>query len=303
MTIRVYRSDDAGAPVLNGVAGSLIGVLDACLVVGYGTQTAAGWAKAFSGTNLAAYRAAVGNRMYLRVDDTPAQFPVLRGYEAMTGISAGTGPFHTDAQAPGCYACKSSTADTAARPWIVLADEQAVYVWVNHGGTVLTTPSTTVACCFFGDIVSYKPADQYATMLVARSSASVSTSFEQLGRLMTSSSVVAGYYLARNSAGVAGAVGCNVQAVLPGSISFMGLGGSPYPDPVTGRMNLALAPVVESNYAARGHLPGLFNPLHNAPGTHLDTITGLDGETYLILRHYPGQTIHIVYKITGSWRT
>lgn len=303
MTVRLYRSDDAGAPTLNGTAGSLIAVLDACLVVGYGTQTAAGWAKAFSGTNLAAYRAAVGNRMYLRVDDTPAQFPLLRGYEAMTGVSAGTGPFHTDAQAPGCYACKSSTADTTARPWIVLADEQAAYVWANHGGTVLATPSTTVACFFFGDIVSYKPADQYATLLIARNSASTSAGFEQLGRLATSASVMAGHYLARNSAGVEGAAACNVQAAMPGSASFMGAGGGPYPDPVTGRLNLARAPVAESNHAARGHLPGLFNPLHNAPGTHLDTITGIDGETYLILRHYPGMAIHVAYQITGSWRT
>lgn len=36
-----YSSFDAGAPVLNNVAGSLIGVLDACLLNGYNTQTLA----------------------------------------------------------------------------------------------------------------------------------------------------------------------------------------------------------------------------------------------------------------------
>lgn len=35
MAIKVFYSDQAGAPVLNGVVGSLIGVLDACLVTGY----------------------------------------------------------------------------------------------------------------------------------------------------------------------------------------------------------------------------------------------------------------------------
>lgn len=36
MTVRVYRSTDPGAPSLNGLVGSLINVLDACLVNGFG---------------------------------------------------------------------------------------------------------------------------------------------------------------------------------------------------------------------------------------------------------------------------
>lgn len=36
MTVRVYRSTDAAAPVLTGTAGTLIALLDACLVNGYG---------------------------------------------------------------------------------------------------------------------------------------------------------------------------------------------------------------------------------------------------------------------------
>ena len=39
MTVRVYRSTDNGAPVLTGLAGSLIAVLDGCLVNGYGAIT------------------------------------------------------------------------------------------------------------------------------------------------------------------------------------------------------------------------------------------------------------------------
>ena len=38
----VYRSDDAGAPNLTGAAGSLIAILDAVLVNGYGAKPAAG---------------------------------------------------------------------------------------------------------------------------------------------------------------------------------------------------------------------------------------------------------------------
>jgi len=38
----IFRSSDTGAPTLNGVAGSLISVLDACLVDGYGSTFATG---------------------------------------------------------------------------------------------------------------------------------------------------------------------------------------------------------------------------------------------------------------------
>lgn len=39
MTVRVYRSTDFGAPQLSGQVGTLLAVLDACLVNGYGTNT------------------------------------------------------------------------------------------------------------------------------------------------------------------------------------------------------------------------------------------------------------------------
>lgn len=38
-TVKYFHSDLAGAPVLNGTAGSMIGLLDACLVNGFGTGT------------------------------------------------------------------------------------------------------------------------------------------------------------------------------------------------------------------------------------------------------------------------
>jgi hypothetical protein len=43
MTVRIYRSTDGSAPVLTGQAGKLTDLLDAILVNGYGSKTAAGW--------------------------------------------------------------------------------------------------------------------------------------------------------------------------------------------------------------------------------------------------------------------
>jgi hypothetical protein len=56
MTVRVYRSTDASAPVLTGQVGSLTALLDAILVNGYGALTAAGWTIAQTTTNKRGYK-------------------------------------------------------------------------------------------------------------------------------------------------------------------------------------------------------------------------------------------------------
>ncbi|MGE3907973.1 MAG: hypothetical protein AB7K36_01385, partial [Chloroflexota bacterium] len=58
-TTRIYRSTDSGAPVLTGQAGSLLNLLDKCLVDGYGSKAAAGWSRPYTGTNKTAYRNSV----------------------------------------------------------------------------------------------------------------------------------------------------------------------------------------------------------------------------------------------------
>jgi len=40
--VKYFRSDDTGAPTLTGQAGSLISLLDACLINGYNTKTPSG---------------------------------------------------------------------------------------------------------------------------------------------------------------------------------------------------------------------------------------------------------------------
>ncbi len=102
-----------------------------------GTITAlrapAGWEKVFAdGTTRAAYRSldhAAHNGLILYVDDTGTTTARVRGFESMTDIDTGTGPFPTDAQlSGGLWWAKSNTADTVARPWRVAADGKRVTV-------------------------------------------------------------------------------------------------------------------------------------------------------------------------------
>jgi hypothetical protein len=170
MAYTEYRSTDSGAPVLSGTAGSLIALLDACLVDGYGAKAAAGWTKNYSGTNKAVYRPSHGSRFYLRVLDDGsdgaqgARLARVRGYESMSDVDTGTGEFPTDAQVSGgLYLGKSSTADSTARPWVVLADGKRAIVMIAHHAS----HSQSYTQSFFGDLGGVSAADPYAAMLVA----------------------------------------------------------------------------------------------------------------------------------------
>src|SRR5690606_2349611 len=91
-----YKSTDASAPAPTGQLGSLIALLDAILVTGYGSTPGAGWTEAFSGSDKAAYRMGSGrSQMYVRIDDSGpgGQGPRearINGFEAMTDVDTGT---------------------------------------------------------------------------------------------------------------------------------------------------------------------------------------------------------------------
>jgi hypothetical protein len=155
MTVRVYRSTDASAPVLTGQVGSLIALLDAVLVNGYGALSAAGWTKSFSTTNKAAYRqnATGANNtaapMYLYVDDTGPGAGAARearacGFETMSAITpTGTGQFPTAALSTigvGTVVIrKSVSADAVARPWTIVANGQTIYLFMRDRRHRLTS--------------------------------------------------------------------------------------------------------------------------------------------------------------------
>ena len=124
MTVRVYSSADVGAPVLNMSSGSLVAVLDACLVNGYGSKPGSGWAKSFADSTLrAAYKQGVGgNGHYFYLDDSAGASARCRGYEAMTDINTGTGPFPTAVQVSGGDYLHKHDGAAGTRPWFLVAD-------------------------------------------------------------------------------------------------------------------------------------------------------------------------------------
>lgn len=281
MTVKLLTNSSPSAPSLTGAAGSLIAVLDYCLTnATYG----AGWAKEFAGTNVAAYRAPTGNRMYLGVDDTTTNNARLRGFETMTAagvsVASGSGPFPTDAQVSGGdYFYKSNDTGTA-RPWLFVSDGKPFYFSSSTGGT-----ATTNGLMFFGEFESYKAGDAYNTLLAAPHTANNNT---QLINLVTpATGTVSGHYLARAFTQLGGSTQCGKasDAVRANGGTALGGGGVTYPSPMDGGLLLGQVFITEPTGGIRGRLPGLWNPLHAKPLTEGDTFSGsgtLAGRNFLV---------------------
>lgn len=297
MTVTVYRSSDASAPVLTGTAGTLNTLLHACLVTGYGAKSAAGWAREFQSGQVSVYRAASGRRFRLRVDDGGTDYARFLGYEVMTDADTGTGPFPTNAQVGGgLYCLKSNTSDSTARPWVLVANETALYFLPLGAGTDwLTAPASGDGLSghfFFGDLVPYLSGDNYASAVFG--AVNTGTQACQLASKQSPSSSFSansGLYVPRAYTGLGTSVNCGNYAINDTTTSAVSGRGTygPYPDPITGGMlitpRVVFEPGAPGGVLYRGRFPGLWAPLHDAAGAHADTFTGsgdLSGYSWLI---------------------
>ncbi|HRI96923.1 MAG TPA: hypothetical protein PLZ93_15015 [Nocardioides sp.] len=170
-TTRVYRSTDTSAPTLTGEVGSLSSLLKTVLVgtsgVAYGTgadeKTAAGWTKPYDTGNKVVLRNSLaegGVGCYLRCDDGAigtggARDGMCRVYGSMSDVDTGTDYLPpVGSYANGGVIRKSTTANSTARPWIIVADELTCYVQTEWTSGVF-------ALYGFGDFASEIIGDAY----------------------------------------------------------------------------------------------------------------------------------------------
>lgn len=316
----VYASTDASAPTLNGQAGSLVTVLDAILVTGYGAQLPAGWAIAFTGTNKRIYRAPTGAlRGFFRVqDDSPSptlaagREALLRGSEAASAIDTQTNLFPTAAQlASGLFIRKSAYADATAVPWIAVADDRTLYFFCN----VKDYPGW--AAFMIGEYFSLKPtADAYNGMVIGRNASQVAATptalatQEGLHLLSAITAVTGGHYLARSfSEFMASAVNVGKHGNAAHSAATL-VGLTDYPNPVDSTLHLSQVWVHEpaANPIIRGRLRGFWHFLHpvGSPVNHLDTWSGsgsLAGKTFMAIKPTPDGLGMFVIETSNTWET
>lgn len=387
MSAKFFLSTDTGVPTLTNGAGSLIAVLDACLVSGYNTQTASsltqaagvatvglnsghgfkpdqkvlvaganeagyngeqtitattatsisyavpastaatatgtvnvkvaplGWTKAFSGSNKAAYTPSSPQSLgfYLRVDDTGTSARV-RGYEGMTDVDTGVGPFPNDAQINGGgYWAKQYSSNVTT--WALFGDERLFYLVVSP----LAISNADYGPLFgFGDINAQSSSDAYACMIAAGDHDWTTDSSPVSGDMsLTSSSL--NVFFPRGYA----QIGSPKKAWLASfgipldSGVFSGAGA-----PAGGGVALVFpntpdngvfvnAPYLGHDGAIRGQLPGLYHTCQNWKSNYNngDKITGTDallGKKLMAVRTGAPANFNYVgmvgLDITGPWR-
>ena len=234
-----------------------------------GTITAlrapARWQKVFAdGTTRAAYRSldyAAHNGLILYVDDTGTTTARARGYESMTDIDTGAGPFPTDAQISGGYWwAKSEAAGATARPWYVAADARRVVIAPRYHGSY----SNDAPGCCFGRLAGTSPGDTWATAISgATSSASAlnsSPAAQVIYGLLVYLSAGQAAYVARGASGAAQSLEC--ASLLrakgnTGSSSYANVGAGAGAVLVAGPA--VIAEGATTDLVPRGHMPG---PLH-----------------------------------------
>lgn len=369
--VKHFLSTHAGAPILSGTAGSLIAVLDACLVNGFnlltldslvvvdgvltgtkaghgfvpdqvvatsanesdltgewtittttsntfsavatgvanvtgtGTLTAKaaplGWRKVFSGTNKAVYRSndPTSTGMYLRVDDTGTNSGRVVGYEAMTDVDTGAGPFPTATQlSGGLYWTKSAQANTTARLWKLFGTSKKFDFFPR-----VDTASNTVRHYPFGDFVSEKQGDAYQCLLAGDSSYITGTGFGGIG---TYNFPTANLYAPRSYT----QLGTSIQmgTGFAGVNHSGGVAGNPaYPSLATN--GLILGPIllreVAVNVMRALSIPGTYATPQALPMSDGDVVTdiaALPGRKLMAtatgLQGYEGR---LFIDITGPW--
>lgn len=319
MTVRFYQSTDASAPVLTGQAGSLVALLDACLIAGYGAKTAAGWSTAYTASNKRAYRmGTTGNTgFYLNVDDSGggsggAREAFMTGYQTMSDLATGTGQFPTSAQitlgsAPiGALVCrKSTTADATARKWYLVADESCFHLFVETGD--FSVNPRCVLGFSFGDFYSMNgTSDLYRCMIIGRNNQNTGIAGHEALTALTNSltAIQGGHYVAAHANGIGTSIACGKHVDMvkfAGSGSYVATSGTgnfgsgvntAYSVPTAGTSGAGLAypsPVdgavymlpfwVNHTSVLRGRMKGLWCPMQSQVFNNGDTFNGTGDQT------------------------
>lgn len=142
------------------------GAATGTITIKYAPQTS--WSKVYAATNKAVFRSThVQSRgHYLRIDDTGTTTARARGYESMTDIDSGVGPFPTDVQmSGGGYLHKSVAASAATVRYRIFCDERFL-IFAIAAGTATQTTAANAPLRGFGDPIELATAgDAWGTLL------------------------------------------------------------------------------------------------------------------------------------------
>ncbi len=315
MAITIVTSADAGVPSLTNAVGSMVALLDYLLV------TKLGWTKPFTGTNKAAFKQPAGtNGFYVRIEDltTATNSPTIRGFETMTDVDNGTGPFPGPAHVGTAFPTMNKSQSSTPCGWFFISNGKMWYLCVCYSTTAAQIMNSGGSLYGFGDIKSNIPGDGYHTMVLA----SASTGGDNTGTggvtltqgstawvNTTSFSGIAGNWIARRYTQFGGAQNMTkfTDFHLGGATANMGAGNLPYPDPVTNSLRMSRVNVAEPN-CVRGYLPGVWSHNHLYNYTQLTTPAiqyfpgsgDTAGKTFVMLYF---SACSVIFETSDTWDT
>ncbi|CAA2108206.1 hypothetical protein [Variovorax paradoxus] len=225
-----------------------------------------GFAKIFSGTNLAAYQSTdpQSTKMILRVDDTGATTARVVGCEQMSDISTYSGLFPSAAQiAGGGYWTKSGSANSTAVQWLLVGDSRGFYIHVC-GGYAVSTLFTHGFTKGFGDVVVFKPGgDGYACSLAYSTSSTASSQVD--GSLEYAQQAQHAFPRSYTGLGTSQLSYCLPYIGTATAMSGVDTNFGSFPNPVDGslRMSKRYYATATTGNAPRGEATGIFSVPHS----------------------------------------
>lgn len=296
----IYRSTDAGAPVISADTGSLKLALDAILVTGYGNKPAAGWSADFTASNNSGstYRPPSGSRLYLSVDDyfpisTPRMARVL-GIESPETYNTGSNQFPSASTVTPYYLCrKALNLNTSSRAWTCIADAYTMYLFINCGDSPADAYSGGV---WFGDYyTSSATPHEYNCFLVGleyqhrSDQQTIDPNFATLGRVDQWST---GHVLARSWTRQSGSVRCGFMGSAANHPSASFKSTIAYPNPVDNSTWISPVYIAESTNTV-GKVRGMYHGTAN-----FDQVS--DGEQFSGSGEYAGRTFMYVSPVLDT---
>ena len=239
-----------------------------------------GWEKTYTGTNKAVYRSldVTTNQLYLRVDDSVAQYATVTMYETMTDVDNGTG-----ASTP-IYWKKSSTANTTSMPWYAIGNKKVFYFFSDWHASLTLQPA---GYCF-GWFPSLKSGDGYNTMLIGYTSTALNNTYQYNDfAKIGSSAETEGQVIARSYSQLSSSI---LFYKLAGIGSHLAMGydsAFPYPNYADNGIHLFPIYIYESNNnIIRGRMPGLYTPNEFTNGLFYsrDKTVVINGKRYIAYR-------------------
>jgi hypothetical protein len=303
----IYQSSDASAPQINGSTGSLLTMLDAVLVNGYGTggsaKPGAGWLKPFPNTSsVGCYQLPSGSceLCYHLMDNEPGTLSGsearLTGWDGITsvtsGIVTGNNQWPTAAQLAiglGAVVIRKSL-NLVTRSWIAFADSRSCYGFIQSDAAGIYNGF------IMGEFYSYKTSgpDNYRAMVIGRSTeASVTATVDNTDTFTQYGTAGLGHFISRNFSGYGGSMtmgkGGDYAKKGASTTTNAFLGVVPFPNPTDGAIYLARVPVHDpTSYYTRGVMRGFWHFCHpTASVTDTQQFSGsgnLAGRIFMTLR-------------------